>query len=419
MKSFVLENGWTGWQFYIFRMLLGLYLLAHFVHLVPWSPEVFSSQGMLGQGDLSPLLRLFPNILILNDSPLFVQGMALFGAFCAVGMLFGYRVRVMAALMMYILACFYGRNPLIANPSLPYTGFMLLCVAFIPHAGFGSPRRGQSDLDVGRRWSLPQDIFLATWLILALTYSYSGYTKLLSPSWVAGDNIRYVLLNPLARDYFLRDFFLWLPPVFLQCLTWAVLYIELFFAPLALFRRLRPLLWGLMAIIQCGFACLLNFFDLTAAMLLFHLLTFDPAWVRPRGRLDGMVLYYDGTCGFCHGVVRFLLAEDRAGLIRFAPLQGDSFRAALSEAQRASLPDSIVLVADGGQAVKLKSDAVAAMLMEIGGLWRVAGLGLILIPAPVRNWGYDLVGRYRKSLKAKPDGLCPLVPAELRQRFLA
>lgn len=175
-----------------------------------------------------------------------------------------------AVWLIYILACLFGQNPLIANPALPYLGFMLL----------------------------------------ALSYSYSGYTKVLSPSWLEGNNIIYLLNNPLARDYFLRDFFLWIPPIFLQLLTLSVLFIELFFAPLAIFSALRPILWGLMALIQLGFACLLNFFDSTSLMLLFHLITFDPTWVPGKDIGKRPILFYDRQCGLCHGVIKFLLAED-------------------------------------------------------------------------------------------------------------
>jgi hypothetical protein len=121
---------------------------------------------------------------------------------------------------------------------------------------------------------------LAAWVVLARVL-ITG-CKLLSPSWVSGDTVWYVLHNPLARDYFLRDLVVSLGEGVSRALTWAVLWVELLFAPLALFGRLRPLLWAAMLIVQFGFLLLLNFADLTAPMLLVHLLTFDPAWLRPR-----------------------------------------------------------------------------------------------------------------------------------------
>jgi len=52
----------------------------------------------------------------------------------------------------------------------------------------------------------------------------------------------------------------------------------------------------------------------------------DPA--PPRA--DELVVLYDGVCGLCNGVVKFLLPRDRARRIRFAALQGTYAAAALA-----------------------------------------------------------------------------------------
>ena len=107
---------------------------------------------------------------------------------------------------------------------------------------------------------------------------------------ISGENVNLVLQNPLARDWWLRDLLLALPPLLLKCITWFILLVEISFAPLALSRRLRPWLWGLMFGVQLGFATLLSFPDLTIAMLLFHLLTFDPKWLLARS-LAGVTVF--------------------------------------------------------------------------------------------------------------------------------
>jgi hypothetical protein len=99
-----------------------------------------------------------------------------------------------------------------------------------------------------------------------------------------------------------------------------VLYVELLFAPAALWPRARPWLWTAMLAIQFGFLFLLNFADLTIGMLLFHLFTFNPAWIPGRPFKPADVLYYDGGCALCHGFVRFCLAEERTGTLKYAPL---------------------------------------------------------------------------------------------------
>ena len=411
-----MNNAWSGGQYSVYRALFGLYLLVHFLHLVPFGAEVFSSAGMLPDATLSPLSRLFPNVLALVDTPAFVVVLLLSAAGAAIAFALGWRDKWAALWMWYVLACLFGRNPLIANPALPYVGWMLLAHLFVPAAPYGSlAARGRAD--PGGGWRMPREVFLAAWIVLALSYTYSGYTKLLSPSWVDGSTLSYVLQNPLARDYFLRDLFLALPDWVLRGITWFILWLEFLFAPLALSRRLRPWLWGGMLFVQFGFVLLLNFPDLTIPMLLFHLLTFDPDWVPARPAARPEEVYYDGQCGLCHRVVRFILAEDRAGALRLGPLQGSAFASALDDAARRALPDSFVVRrADGG--VLLRSAAAAHVLERLGGLWRLGGWLLMRIPQAVRDRAYDFVGSVRQRLFARPAGMCPMVPADLRERFL-
>jgi len=412
-----MASGWTGGQYSFFRTLLGLYLCIHFVHLLPWSAELFSNQGLLPDGRLSPLFAVFPNVYWISDAPWFIYATLSLSAAAALAFAVGWHDRLAAIWMWIVLAGLFGRNPLISNPSMPYVGFMLFAHLFVPSAPYGSAAaRGRTDPDGG--WILPRPVFLAAWAVLALSYTYSGYTKLLSPSWVAGDNIAFVLQNPLARPWLLRDFFLWLPPIFLTILTWTVLYVELLFAPIALWSRARPWIWLAMFIIQFGFLFLLNFADLTTGMLLFHLLTFNPAWIPARAFRPNVVLFYDGNCAMCHGFIRFLLAEERSGTLRFAPLQSEYFRSSVRESVRAGLPDSLVLRLEDGSLL-LRSSAVIAVMKEMGGLWTASALLMQILPRPLRDAAYDLCGALRYRIFGRAPEVCPILTPELRRRILA
>lgn len=129
------------------------------------------------------------------------------------------------------------------------------------------------------------------------------------------------------------------------------------------------------------------------------------------------ILFYDGDCGLCHRAVLFTLKRDRKGLFAFAPLQGETVATLLDEASRAALPDSLVLREPEGE-LRVKSAAVVALLKRLGFFWRVLGGALWIIPRPIRDFGYDLVAKVRHRLFRKPAGACPIVPAELRGRFL-
>ncbi len=130
-----------------------------------------------------------------------------------------------------------------------------------------------------------------------------------------------------------------------------------------------------------------------------------------------ITVFYDGHCGLCHGLVRFLIARDRSGdKFAFAPLQGEYCAAAIPQAERQRLPDSVVLRTNDGQLL-VKSSAVLYVLMRVGGAWRGVGMGLSILPTSILDFGYDCIARIRRRLFGTPANTCPLVPADLRNRF--
>lgn len=129
------------------------------------------------------------------------------------------------------------------------------------------------------------------------------------------------------------------------------------------------------------------------------------------------LVFYDGECGLCHRTVRFLLARDPDGsLFRFAPLFGKSFDRMVPADRRAGLADSVVVRTRDGQLLQ-RAAGVFYLLKRIGGVWRAVGTVGGWLPAALTDGCYDRVAAARKQLFARPDDLCPVVPAELRSRF--
>jgi predicted DCC family thiol-disulfide oxidoreductase YuxK len=201
--------------------------------------------------------------------------------------------------------------------------------------------------------------------------------------------------------------------------TWSALGLELLFAPLALFRRIRPWIWLAMIGLHLGLLVMVDFADLTLGMLLIHFLTFDPAWIPRRAARGEEVLFYDGHCGLCHGIIRFVLAErgERPPFV-FAPLQGSVFVTRVPESRRAGLPDSVVVLTATGE-ILCRSAAVLHILESLGGLWRLAALLARPVPERWRDVVYDGVARARHRLFGRRLELCPIVPEALRASFLS
>jgi predicted DCC family thiol-disulfide oxidoreductase YuxK len=134
-------------------------------------------------------------------------------------------------------------------------------------------------------------------------------------------------------------------------------------------------------------------------------------------KTGGERIFYDGECGLCHRWVLFALTRDRGReLFRFAPLQGPTFAAEVSAAERRTIPDSAAVRTLDGRLL-VRSAAVLHVLGRIGGGWSALAAVLGIVPTFLADWVYDLVARLRKRLFARPAGLCPLVPPEVARRF--
>ena len=134
------------------------------------------------------------------------------------------------------------------------------------------------------------------------------------------------------------------------------------------------------------------------------------------------VLLYDGECGLCNACVRLLLRADRAGALRFAPLQSPPAQAFL---RAQGLPtgdfDTLIFVPDWTRPVPgrflVRTDAVLAACAAAGG-WAAPLAELRAVPRAWRDAGYKLVARLRYRIMGEYRP-APLPRAEWERRFLA
>lgn len=248
----------------LFRIALGLYLTCVLARLLPWAADLYSNQGVLPDFQMNPTHGYIANLLYVWDSPLAAQlfvGSLLGAAIC---LTIGVLPRVMAVVLWAGWAMLWHRNVFTLNPALPFIGFLLLTFPFLP--------RGV------RSGAMPRDVWRVIWIVMAVGYTWSGVTKLMSPSWVSGDALTHVLSGPLARDV---PWVHWLAQSDLtRLMTWGTLGLELLFVPLALWRRTRPWIWLAAVGLHIGILATVQFAELTLGMLVVHLATFDVQWLR-------------------------------------------------------------------------------------------------------------------------------------------
>ena len=129
-------------------------------------------------------------------------------------------------------------------------------------------------------------------------------------------------------------------------------------------------------------------------------------------------VFYDGHCGLCHRTVLFLLARDSDGsLFRFAPLFGETFDEHVPEEAREGLADSVIVLRSDGVLLQ-RASGVFHTLRKIGGFWGLLGTLGGGLPTGLADWGYDRVAAIRHHFFKRPTEACPLVPTDLRSRFL-
>lgn len=132
------------------------------------------------------------------------------------------------------------------------------------------------------------------------------------------------------------------------------------------------------------------------------------------------LVLYDGVCGLCHRLVRWLLRIDRRARLRYAPLQGATAAPILARHPELDGVDSVVLVRHAGEAgetIAVRSASVVGALRSLGGLWGALAALLAVVPRPWRDALYDAVARRRYRWFGRFES-CRLPTAEETGRFL-
>jgi len=401
---------YSPYQFALFRIALGVYLVFHLCADLPWVGELFGPDGLAAVPELVRRPPVPFDLFARLESTGAVTAVLVAMAALALSLALGMRRRPVALALWFLWASLYNHAWYVKNFSVQFVGWMLLLAALVP-AGEGlSWRRLRAE----RGWRMPRLLFHGAWLVLAVGYSYSGYGKWVGgDSWRSGEAIGAVLRFPASSANLLRDAALLLPDLVLRLLTWAALAGELLFLPLALFRRTRALAWSVMMAMHVGIFLLIEIGDAPLVMFCFHLLVFDPAWLAPKRSGAPLVVYFDGYCGLCNGFVDWAMGEDRGRQLRFATLQGEHAKGVLSESDRTDLRSVIV---SRGERVWRRSDAIVVVLAALGGLWRALSWGRAL-PRALRDAAYRLVATHRYRIFGKRD-TCRLPTAEEREVFL-
>lgn len=131
--------------------------------------------------------------------------------------------------------------------------------------------------------------------------------------------------------------------------------------------------------------------------------------------LPPQLLFYDGVCAMCNGIVKTMLRLDKERVFHFAPLQGET--AELARRLHPDFPselETVVYVRNGE--VFLRSRAAALAMQQMP--YPAKALSWFrFLPVWLTDFFYGIVARVRYRVFGKYE-VCPLPPPEHRKRFL-
>jgi predicted DCC family thiol-disulfide oxidoreductase YuxK len=126
-----------------------------------------------------------------------------------------------------------------------------------------------------------------------------------------------------------------------------------------------------------------------------------------------MIVFFDGVCNLCQGSVRYLIKQDKKGVLKFASLQGKYAKDFVDQTEIQSMQS--ILFFDGKNLYK-KSTAVLKLSSLLGGWHQLLLLGYIM-PRFLRDGLYNIVANNRYRWFGKKDQ-CMLPSKGLENRFL-
>jgi predicted DCC family thiol-disulfide oxidoreductase YuxK len=113
------------------------------------------------------------------------------------------------------------------------------------------------------------------------------------------------------------------------------------------------------------------------------------------------IVMFDGHCNLCGRLVNFIIKRDKTAKFSFLSLQSSNGQSLLD---KFGLPkddfDSVIYIRS--DKYYLKSTAILHILKELGGIWNLFFL-FIIIPRFVRDFFYKIIAKSRYKIFGRND----------------
>ena len=112
-----------------------------------------------------------------------------------------------------------------------------------------------------------------------------------------------------------------------------------------------------------------------------------------------IIIVFDDRCRLCHKCVDFVIRKDTNDVFRFTGIESEVAQL-IKRKFNVSLIDSILVFKKNK--IYSKSDALITIVSELKFPFNMLSL-IVLFPKPIRNWGYNIVSKYRYRWYGKKD----------------
>ena len=127
------------------------------------------------------------------------------------------------------------------------------------------------------------------------------------------------------------------------------------------------------------------------------------------------IIFYDGVCVLCNGLVTWLIQKDTHKQFHFMSLQSEQANTFLSPFNIDTTKLDSIIYYEAGILYK-KSSAVLKIFNKLSVFWKPTQI-FWLIPCVIRNLIYDLIAKYRYKLFGKYS-TCERPDPTIKNRFL-
>lgn len=363
-------KGYSGWQFSIVRVLLGVFCI------VQWHLFVSNPAGdiLLNSRHNLPFIEwlsgrfFWVNVAITATWFEWVSMLIVGGA--SLALMVGMFRRIAAVIIVLVLVVMLpvGSEYTKIVPLLWLLWTMIVLPETEPLCIRGKKTHA---------WRLPKYLFSGSWMIMGATLIVSGSID------VAG-----ALFSGHDSDIMTLISYLCVPLIVISIGGWC------FFSP----GRVRSWL-GLFLLqgVLFGMGGQVNYLAMNLLMLIFMV---HPAWFyKSKNAGHDPIVFFDGMCHLCSGCVQACIQIDGFQRLRYAPIQGKKAKILLPNTLREK---NNTIVFYSNNMFYTHSDAAIQILAMCGGLWFLIS-GVRILPRALRDRVYRIISRYRYAWFGKRE----------------